>query len=86
MAGGAWGKFQGKGLKGGKVKDAGEQLQPGRSAVVIVTGAQHLDVLESLVPSAIRTAHHEFDSTDTGEIERWLGSLSSTEGAGATEA
>jgi uncharacterized membrane protein len=84
--GGAWGKMQGKGLKGGKVKDAGEQLQPGRSAVVIVTGAEHLEVIEAMVPSAIRTANHQFDSTDSGEIERWLGSLSATEGSAGTEA
>jgi hypothetical protein len=53
---------------------------------VIVTGAEHLEVIEAMVPSAIRTANHQFDSTDSGEIERWLGSLSATEGSAGTEA
>ncbi len=74
-AGGVAGKLSGELMGKGFLGQAGNQIEPGRSAIVVITEAQHMETLAESVPSALRTFSHTFESADPDEIKEWLESI-----------
>jgi uncharacterized membrane protein len=62
-------------LEKGFLGDLGEAMQTGRSAVVIITDAHHLETVAAYVPRPLKSASQAFASNDSDEIRDWLSSL-----------
>src|SRR5205809_1708538 len=80
-AGGGIGKLRSGTLSQGFLGDLGEALQPGRSAVVVVTDAQQLETVAESVPPPVRSVSQEFPTSDSDEIRSWLTSMAQRQGA-----
>jgi uncharacterized membrane protein len=62
-------------LEKGFLGDLGEAMQTGRTAVVIITDAQHLETISEYVPRPLKSASQAFATNDSDEIREWLSSL-----------
>jgi len=77
-AGAAWNKVRDQGfVDRGFLSGVGDEMTPGRSAIMVVTEPQHLATLAETVPTPLRTAEHTFESADAGAVREWIGSLPS---------
>jgi uncharacterized membrane protein len=74
-AGGVAGKLSNELMGKHFLGDAGEQIEPGRSAIIVVTEAEHMETLAESVPSALRTFSHTFESANADQIQEWLSSI-----------
>jgi uncharacterized membrane protein len=78
-AGGIWGKIRDKGFKDEDLKEIGESLQPGSSAIIVIAEDQVLDRLEKGIAGYERIARHAVsaeavlaitaEGLETGEID-----------------
>jgi uncharacterized membrane protein len=75
-AGGAvWSKLKSETFDKPFLKDAAEEMLPGRTAIAVITQGQHMDTLKETVPSAVRTASHVFPELNEQAVQEWVGSL-----------
>jgi uncharacterized membrane protein len=75
-AGGAvWSKLKKETFDKPYLKDAAEEMLPGRTAIAVITEGQHMETLKETVPSAVRTASHVFPELNEESVREWVGSL-----------
>jgi len=55
----------------------GDQLRPGRAAIVAITEPQHMETLSESIPTPVWELSHAFESDDSATIKRWIESLPS---------
>ena len=79
-AGAVWGKTRHHTFEHDFLKRMGEHLQPGQSAIVVITAPQHMETLSESVPTPIWESSHAFETDDGDTIKEWIESLSSTTG------
>ena len=70
----------------GFLKEAGEQIQPGRTVIVVISEPQHMESFKEAVPSAANIFSHAFASADADAIRAWLASAPIGANAQATMA
>jgi uncharacterized membrane protein len=80
-AGAAAGAAVGKARKGTFDRDFLERMggfmKPGRTAIVVITAAQHMATLADTVPSAVHTFSHTFGEMDADAVKEWISSIPS---------
>jgi uncharacterized membrane protein len=59
----------------GFLGDLGDALQPGRTAVLIITDGHQLETVNEFVPPPIRSMSQAFATNDSNEIREWLSSV-----------
>jgi uncharacterized membrane protein len=80
-AGAAAGAAVGKARKGAFDRDflerMGGSMEPGRTAIVVITAAQHMETLADSVPGAVHTFSHTFGEMDADAVKEWISSIPS---------
>jgi uncharacterized membrane protein len=95
-AGGIWGKVRDKGFKDEDLKEIGESLEPGSSAIIAIAEDQVLDRLEKGIEGYERIARHAVSAEaalvitaqglETGEADEAESGEAKHDGAEGTEA
>ena len=95
-AGGIWGKVRDKGFKDEDLREIGERLEPGSSAIIAIAEDQVLDRLEKGIAGYERIARHAVSAEaalvitaqglETGEAEAEESGEATHEGSDGTEA
>ena len=59
------------------LEQMGGSMQPGRTAIVVITAPQHMETLADTVPSAVHTFSHAFGEMDAEAVKEWIASIPS---------